>query len=40
MKLHTLYDIMRKVPRMCLITEHEERDQAFMADNPYEEGCF
>lgn len=39
-KLHTLYDVMRKVPRMCLVTGHEERDQTFMEDYPYEEGCF
>lgn len=38
-KLHTLYDIMRSVPRMCLITGHEERDQTFMEDYPYESGC-
>ena len=39
-KLHTLYDVMRKVPRMCLVTGHEERDQTFMESYPYEEGCF
>lgn len=39
-KLHTMYDILRSVPRMCLITGHEERDQTFMEDYPYEPGCF
>ena len=24
---------------MCLITGHEERDQTFMGDYPYEDGC-
>ncbi len=38
-KLHTMYDLMRNVPRMCLITGHEERDQTFMEDYPYESGC-
>lgn len=39
-KLHTMYDLLREVPRMCLITGHEERDQTFMADYPYEADCF
>lgn len=39
-KLHTMYDILRGVPRMCLVTGHEERDQTFMEDYPYEQGCF
>ena len=38
-KAHTMYDIVREVPRMCLITGHEERDQTFMGDYPYEDGC-
>ena len=38
-KLHTMYDLMRGVPRMCLITGHEERDQTFMEDCPYEREC-
>lgn len=38
-KLHTMYDILRSVPRMCLITGHEERDQTFMEDYHYEPGC-
>lgn len=38
-KLHTMYDLLRNVPAMCLITGHEERDQTFMADYPYREGC-
>ena len=29
-KLHTMYDLLREVPRTCLITGHEERDQTFM----------
>lgn len=39
-KLHTMFDLLRKVPRMCLITGHEERDQSFMEYYPYERGCF
>lgn len=39
-KVHTMYDLIRKVPRMCLVTGHEERDQTFMEDYPYEKGCF
>lgn len=38
-KFHTMYDLLRQVPRMCLVTGHEERDQTFMADYPYEKGC-
>lgn len=38
-KLHTMYDLLREVPRMCLITGHEERDQTFMEAYPYESGC-
>ena len=39
-KLHTMYDLLREVPRICLITCHQERDQTFMDDYPYEEDCF
>lgn len=39
-KMHTMYDLLRNAPRMCLITGHEERDQTFMEDYPYESGCF
>lgn len=39
-KMHTMFDILRNVPRLCLITGHEERDQTFMEDYPYESGCF
>ena len=39
-KLHTMFDVMRSVPRMCMITGHEERDRTFMEDYVYEEGCF
>lgn len=38
-KLHTMYDLLRNVPALCLITGHEERDQTFMADYPYTPGC-
>lgn len=38
-KLHTMFDLLRNVPRMCMITGHEERDQTFMEDYPYEKGC-
>lgn len=37
-KLHTLYDILREVPALCLITGHEERDQTFMDAYPYRKG--
>lgn len=37
-KLHTLYDILREVPFLCLITGHEERDQTFMENYPYRKG--
>lgn len=39
-KMHTMYDLLRNTPRMCLITGHEERDQTFMEDYPFEAGCF
>ena len=39
-KIHTMFDLMRSVPRMCMITGHEERDQAFMEYYPYEKECF
>ena len=39
-KVHTMFDLMRKVPRMCLVTGHEERDQTFMSDYPFEPQCF
>ena len=39
-KLHTMFDLIREVPRMCLITGHEERDQTFMEDYQYEAKCF
>ncbi len=38
-KVHTLFDLLRKTPRMCLVTGHEERDQTFMADYPFESQC-
>lgn len=38
-KVHTMFDLIRKVPRMCLVTGHEERDQTFMADYPFEPEC-
>ena len=39
-KIHTMFNLMKSVPRMCLITGHEERDQTFMEDYPYERDCF
>ena len=33
-KLHTMFDLLRQVPAMSLITGHEERDQTFMDDYP------
>lgn len=39
-KVHTMYDLLRKVPRMCLITGHEQKDQTFMEDYPFESRCF
>lgn len=39
-KMHTMYDLLRNAPRMCLLTGHEERDQTFMEDYPFESGCF
>ena len=35
-KLHTMFDLLRCAPRICMITGHEERDQTFMDDYPYE----
>lgn len=34
-KLHTMYDILREIPVLCLVTGHEERDQTFMECYPY-----
>lgn len=39
-KVHTMFDLLKKVPRMCLVTGHEERDQTFMVDYPFEPQCF
>lgn len=39
-KLHTMFDLLRKVPSMCMITGHEERDQTFMDDYNYQKNCF
>lgn len=39
LNLHTMYDLLRDVPRMCLVTGYEEHDQTFMEDYPYERGC-
>lgn len=38
-KVHTMFDLLRKVPRMCLVTGHEERDQTFMSAYPFESRC-
>lgn len=37
-KLHTLFDLLRQVPAVSLITGHEEKDQTFMDDYPISEG--
>lgn len=39
LKSHTMYDLLRDVPRMCLVISHEERNQTFMEDYPCERGC-
>lgn len=38
-KFHTMFDILRGVPRSCIVTGHEERDQTFMEDYTYERGA-
>ena len=38
LKLHTLYDLLRHVPTMALLTGHEERDQTFLEDYPFRKG--
>ena len=38
LKLHTLYDLLRHVPTMALLTGHEERDQTFLEDYPFRRG--
>ncbi len=38
LKLHTLYDLLRLVPTMALLTGHEERDQTFLEDYPFRRG--
>ena len=39
-KIHTMFDLLRQVPLMALITGHEERDQTFMEDYPFDKNCF
>jgi hypothetical protein len=39
-KIHTMFDLLRKVPSMCMITGHEECDQVFMDDYNYQKECF
>lgn len=39
-KLHTMFDLLRKVPSICMVTGHEERDQTFMDDYSYQKECF
>lgn len=39
-KIHTLFDLLRYVPALVMVTGHEEGDQIFMEDYPYTEGCF
>lgn len=38
LKLHLLFDLLRQIPVMCLLTGHEERDQTFMDEYPYMPG--
>lgn len=38
-KMHTLFDLLRSVPTLVMITGHEEGDQIFMEDYPYQKGC-
>ena len=38
-KLHVMFDLLRKVPLVCCITGHEERDQTFLDEYPFEQGC-
>ena len=39
-KIHTMFDLLRQVPLIALITGHEERDQTFMEDYPFNKNCF
>ena len=39
LKLHTMYDTLREMPALCLLTGHEMRDQTFMDDYPYRKGA-
>lgn len=34
-KIHTLFDLLRYVPALVMVTGHEEGDQIFMEDYPY-----
>ncbi len=38
-KAHVLLDILRLVPKFCLVTGHEDGDQTFMSDYPYYKDC-
>lgn len=38
-KMHTLFDLLRSVPALVMVTGHEEGDQIFMDDYPYQKGC-
>lgn len=38
-KMHTLFDLLRSVPSLVMVTGHEEGDQIFMDDYPYKKGC-
>ena len=38
-KMHTLFDLLRSVPALVMVTGHEEGDQIFMGDYPYQKGC-
>ncbi len=37
-KIHTMFDILRQIPVLCLVTGNEERDQTFMSDYTYNQG--
>ena len=38
-KMHTLFDLLRSVPTLVMVTGHEDGDQVFMDDYPYQKGC-
>lgn len=38
-KMHTLFDLLRLVPALVLVTDHDAGDQVFMEDYPYQPEC-